>query len=78
MLLFMTWFNVPLNQFWPKSSTLMLNLFSSLEAINSDSPDLRYVVGHDALRLLDSRMNMSESEFKRFMMGNFFGKSIPK
>jgi short-subunit dehydrogenase len=50
-----------------------------LEAINSDSPDLRYVVGHDALRLLDSRMNMSDSEFKRFMMGNFFGISeIPK
>ena len=50
-----------------------------LEAINSDSPDLRNVVGHDALRLLDSRMNMSESEFKRFMMGTFFGISeIPK
>lgn len=50
-----------------------------LEAINSDSPDLRYVVGHDALRLLDSRMNISESEFKRFIMGNFFGISeIPK
>lgn len=50
-----------------------------LEAINSDSPDLRYVVGHDALRLSDSRNNMSESEFKRFMMRNFFGISeIPK
>jgi short-subunit dehydrogenase len=32
-----------------------------LKAINSNSPDLRYVVGHDALRLLDSKMNMSES-----------------
>jgi hypothetical protein len=50
-----------------------------LNAIKSDSPDLRYVVGHDALRLLESRMNMSESEFKKFMIGNFFGKStIPK
>jgi hypothetical protein len=50
-----------------------------LEEINSDSPDLRYIVGHDTLRLLDSRMNMSESEFKRFMKGDFFGISeIPK
>lgn len=49
-----------------------------LKAIKSDSPDLRYVVGHDALRLLDSKMNMSESEFKRFIMGNFFGKQTPK
>ena len=40
-----------------------------LKAINSNSPDLRHVVGYDALRLLDSKMNMSESEFKGFMMG---------
>ena len=45
-----------------------------LNAITSDSPDLRYVVGNAARRLLDSRKNMPESEFKMFMMKNFFGR----
>jgi short-subunit dehydrogenase len=50
-----------------------------LEAIKSDGYDLRYVVGHNAARLLESRKNMPESEFKRFMMKNFFGISdVPK
>jgi len=46
-----------------------------LNAITSDSPDLRYVVGNAARRLLESRKNMPESEFKMFMMKNFFGTS---
>jgi short-subunit dehydrogenase len=50
-----------------------------LNAVTSDSPDLRYVVGNTAARLLESRKNMPETEFKTFMMKNFFGTSeIPK
>jgi short-subunit dehydrogenase len=45
-----------------------------LKAITSPSPDSNYVVGDDAARLLESKNSMSDSEFKKLMMRNFFGK----
>jgi short-subunit dehydrogenase len=34
-----------------------------LQAVTSDNPDLRYVVGKDAAMALESRRNMSDKEF---------------
>lgn len=45
-----------------------------LKAITSPNPDARYVVGDDAARLLESKNTMTDSEFKKLMMRNFFGK----
>lgn len=49
-----------------------------LEAITSTNPDLRYVVGNDAAGLLESKNNMTDREFRKFMMKNFFGESKSK
>jgi NAD(P)-dependent dehydrogenase (short-subunit alcohol dehydrogenase family) len=43
-----------------------------LKAITSTNPDLRYVVGNDAAGLLESKQNMTDSEFRKFMTKNFF------
>ena len=34
-----------------------------LQAVTSDNPDFRYVVGNDAAMALESRRNMSDKEF---------------
>jgi NAD(P)-dependent dehydrogenase (short-subunit alcohol dehydrogenase family) len=44
-----------------------------LKAITSTNPDLRYVVGNDAAGLLESKQNMTDREFRKFMTKNFFG-----
>ncbi|HMH11162.1 MAG TPA: SDR family oxidoreductase [Candidatus Nitrosopolaris rasttigaisensis] len=44
-----------------------------LKAITSSNPDLRYVVGKDAAGLLESKSSMTDNEFRKFMMKNFFG-----
>lgn len=49
-----------------------------LKAITSTNPDLRYVVGNDAAGLLESKNNMTDREFRKFMMKNFFGESKSK
>jgi hypothetical protein len=38
-----------------------------LQAVTSDNPDLRYVVGKDAAITLESRRNMSDREFQNFI-----------
>ena len=35
-----------------------------LQAVTSDNPDFRYVVGEDAAMALESRRNMSDMEFR--------------
>jgi len=35
-----------------------------LQAVTTDNPDFRYVVGKDAAMALESRRNMSDSEFQ--------------
>jgi hypothetical protein len=34
-----------------------------LDAVTSDDPQLRYVVGNDAARIMEARKNMSDREF---------------
>ena len=43
-----------------------------LQAITSPEPEARYVVGEDAKRLLESKNNMTDSEFKKLMLKSFF------
>ena len=43
-----------------------------LGALTSKNPQLRYTVGDDAATMIQSRMNMSDNEFKKMIMQNFF------
>src|SRR5919198_572763 len=38
-----------------------------VEAVTSDNPDLRYVVGKDAAIVIEAKKNMSDKEFENFM-----------
>ena len=42
-----------------------------LQAVTSDKPNFRYVIGKDAEMFMDTRKNMSDREFKEWMMKNF-------
>lgn len=42
-----------------------------LEAITSENPQLRYTVGHDAATLIQARVNMPETQFKKMIVQNF-------
>ena len=42
-----------------------------LQAVKSDNPDFRYVVGKDATMMLESRKNMSDREFHSFRKKHF-------
>jgi short-subunit dehydrogenase len=42
-----------------------------LQAMLSDNPDFRYVVGKDAAAILEARRNMPDREFQYFMKGQF-------
>ncbi|HEY7570194.1 MAG TPA: SDR family oxidoreductase [Nitrososphaeraceae archaeon] len=38
-----------------------------LQAVKTDNPELRYVIGNDASMVLESRRNLSDNEFQNFM-----------
>jgi hypothetical protein len=38
-----------------------------LEAVTSDTPDFRYVVGRDDTMIIEARKNMSEREFQNLI-----------
>jgi NAD(P)-dependent dehydrogenase (short-subunit alcohol dehydrogenase family) len=42
-----------------------------LQAVLSDNPDFRYVVGKDAAAILEARKSMQDREFQHFMKGQF-------
>jgi short-subunit dehydrogenase len=42
-----------------------------VEAITSDNPEFRYVVGKDAKMLIDAKKNMSERDFEDFIKEHF-------
>lgn len=42
-----------------------------LQAVLSDNPDFRYVVGKDAAAILEARRNMADREFHNFMKRQF-------
>jgi hypothetical protein len=44
---------------------------SILDAITSDDPQLRYVVGNDAIRRIEARKNMSDREFGNLIKDQF-------
>ena len=41
-----------------------------LDAIRLKEPNLRYVVGNDIAMILESKQELSESEFRKMMMQN--------
>ncbi|HEX7180039.1 MAG TPA: SDR family oxidoreductase [Nitrososphaeraceae archaeon] len=43
-----------------------------LGALTSKNPQLRYTVGDDADTMIQARVNMSDNEFKKMIMQNFF------
>ena len=42
-----------------------------LDAVTSDNPQLRYVVGNDAARMMEARKNMSDREFGNLIKKQF-------
>ena len=42
-----------------------------LDAVTSDDPQLRYVVGNDASKTLEARKNMSDVEFGNLIKDQF-------
>ena len=45
-----------------------------VDAILSENPQFRYVVGEDAKNLIEKKNSISESEFKRFVLNNALNK----
>jgi short-subunit dehydrogenase len=41
-----------------------------LQALNTDEPKQRYVVGNDAVMILEAKRSLSDIEFKKMMMQN--------
>lgn len=42
-----------------------------LQAVTSDNPDFRYVIGKDAAMIIEARRNMSDREFEDLMKKQF-------
>jgi hypothetical protein len=42
-----------------------------LQAVTSDNPNFRYVIGKDAAMIIEARKNMSDSEFENLMKKQF-------
>ena len=42
-----------------------------LQAVTSENPQLRYIVGNDATTIIQARINMSDKEFQKMVMQNF-------
>ena len=45
-----------------------------LKAVTSDNPNVRYVVGDDAIQMIQARKGMSDLEFEGLVKQQFFGK----
>jgi hypothetical protein len=45
-----------------------------VNAVTSDSPDFRYVVGDDAAQILEEAKKMSDREFEEAMEKRFFSQ----
>jgi hypothetical protein len=43
-----------------------------LKAVTSDNPDIRYVVGNDAIQLMEEKKRMSDLEFEGLIKQQFF------
>lgn len=47
-----------------------------LEAITSNKPKLRYLVGEDALKIIEKRKNTNDEEFDQFLMDSLLKRNI--
>jgi NAD(P)-dependent dehydrogenase (short-subunit alcohol dehydrogenase family) len=45
-----------------------------LKAVTSENPDIRYVVGNDAIQLMEAKKRMSDLEFEGLIKQQFFGQ----
>jgi NAD(P)-dependent dehydrogenase (short-subunit alcohol dehydrogenase family) len=45
-----------------------------LEAVTSDNPKARYIVGEDALKLIEKRKNTTDEQFARLVMSSVLGR----
>jgi hypothetical protein len=45
-----------------------------LKAVTSDDPSMRYMVGDDALQMMQARKGMSDLEFEGLVKRQFFGQ----
>ena len=43
-----------------------------LKAINSNNPEIRYLVGNDAVSLIEKRKNVSDKKFEHWMKESLF------
>jgi short-subunit dehydrogenase len=58
-----------------KGSSPRLVAEKVLEAAVSDNPKTRYLVGEDALRMMERRKNASDEEFGRMVMNSVLGRA---
>jgi NAD(P)-dependent dehydrogenase (short-subunit alcohol dehydrogenase family) len=47
-----------------------------LEAVMSDTPEARYLVGRDALKTIEKRNNLSDEQFGRFVMDSVLTRDL--
>ncbi|HZB80153.1 MAG TPA: hypothetical protein VE264_02635 [Nitrososphaera sp.] len=45
-----------------------------LKAVTRDNPDVRYVVGNDAMQMINTRNRMSDLEFEGFIKQQFLAQ----
>ena len=45
-----------------------------LEAVTSNNPKARYLVGEDALKMMEKRKNTTDEEFARLVMNSVLGR----
>jgi hypothetical protein len=46
----------------------------ALEAVTVDNPKVRYLVGEDALKMIEKRKNATDEEFTRLVMNSVLGR----
>jgi hypothetical protein len=45
-----------------------------LEAVTSDNPKIRYLVGEDTLKMMEKRKNITDEEFAKLVMNSVLGR----
>jgi hypothetical protein len=45
-----------------------------LEAVTSQDPKLRYLVGYDAMKMKEKRKDTTDEEFSRFIIDSVLGR----
>jgi hypothetical protein len=45
-----------------------------LEAVTSEEPKTRYLIGHDAIKMMEKRKDTTDEEFGRLVMDSILGR----